>query len=97
MPRHWENPGYEEERVDEGADVVFGILGGKYIDHKTSRFIDHERRTLFARHALRSLDMPIGEIEDAIALGEGLVREHVKLLQDFALREQVELREILGA
>ena len=96
MYKHESSDGYEE-RVEQGSDMVFNMLGGDYIDPKTSRFKPgHERRVEIARQALVSLDLPPKEIEDSIALGEMYVREHVKQLQEIELREQARFWEQLN-
>ena len=89
MSEHEQRDGYEE-RVEEGSDIAFSMLGGNYIDPKTGRFKPgHERRVEVARQALISLAIPPQEIEDSIALGEVYAREHVRQLQQIELRDQL--------
>ncbi|HVA11075.1 MAG TPA: hypothetical protein VNG32_02810 [Candidatus Dormibacteraeota bacterium] len=96
MYKHESNDGYEE-RVEQGSDIVFNMLGGDYIDPKTSRFKPgHESRVEVARRTLTELALPQKEIEDSIFLGEMYVREHVKQLQEMELRDQTGLWEQLN-
>jgi hypothetical protein len=96
MSRHESGDGYEE-RVEQGSDIVFNMIGGDYIDPKTSRFKPgHETRVEVARQALVSLAIPHKEIEDSIALGEMYAREHIKQLQEIERRDQAGLWEQLN-
>jgi len=93
MSKHENSDGYEE-RMEQGSDIVFNMLGGEYIDPETGMFKSgHEERVAVAKHALNLLGMPQEEIEEAVDYGEACVLDHIEQLKRI---ERIEILERMG-